>query len=152
MITEAHEHLVHTLIQKLTMRDTAMKRYNQTYDLAQMQEKHNDNVEQELSSEKNAVNIRKYNILNDLYDIDKNTAFRRVIRFAIICILFTTIVLYLGIHRYVSAGMATFLCFAWWTTFVFVLIYTGKTYQFRDKLFWNRFIWQDQDKTLTAAK
>ena len=142
-LASAREGLVTSLIDKLAARSTAIIRYEQTSARVKSEEQRATSLKSRVDASENIVNVRKLSILNDIYDRDKHTATRRLVRFAMICILFTTIVMYLGIHRYISQFVAVLLCVVWWGTFATILIIAAKSDQMRDKLFWNRFVWRD---------
>ncbi len=140
-LQEEHHRMVDTVISKLVARSAALRNLNTAATMQDTEATTARKLEREVEREANAVNVTKYAMLGHLYEVDKYTAMRRLIRIALTCALFSTVVLFLGIGRVIHAWVATLLCICWWTMLLFVVWQQGRKYLVRDKLYWDKYVW-----------
>lgn len=146
-VPEQYRHLVQTVISKLIGRSAAVQNYSKTVELSQDATETNNDLSNSIAHNTNRVNMSKYEILSGMYLTDRYTSAQRLLRFSLICVVFTCIVLYLGIHNYVHVTVAALMCLAWWGVLLSVVFAATRTYLSRDKLFWNKFVWSDPPAT-----
>jgi membrane-associated HD superfamily phosphohydrolase len=142
-VPEQYRHLIQTIIGKLIVRNAAVQNRDKTHMLASDADTTREKLSDSISRNTNKVNMSKYEILSGMYLTDRYTAIQRLVRFALVCVVFTCIVMYLGIHSYVPVTVAVAMCLAWWTVLLVVAVTAVRTYLSRDKLFWNKFVWAD---------
>lgn len=98
-------------------------------------------TKQELDESKNAVNVDRLYILS--LDTQKNrySSMRKLVRFAIIATLFTTMITYLGLNKVIHMSMCILLTLSWWIALSIVAFASEQKYALRDKVQWKKFLW-----------
>ena len=142
-VPEQYRHLVQTIIAKLIVRNATVQNHTKTHVLADTEEATHERLSNSIAHVSNKVNMSKYEVLNGMYLKDRYIATQRLLRFALVCVVFTSIVIYLGIHNFVPPVVAGLLCMAWWGVLLAVAMVAMRTYLSRDKLFWNKYVWAD---------
>lgn len=134
---------VKTVVRRMSERQTAIRNLQKAYEYSATIDDRAAKADASIEESAAAVNIRKYDVLANMYDIDKFHAMRRIIRVALICVLFTTVPIYLGLMGHIHPSMTILLCCSWWIVFACIVAYLGKKHNIRDRLFWNRYFWAD---------
>jgi hypothetical protein len=97
-------------------------------------------LSREVDGRMNQINMKKYAILSHMYETQKSAAIRRVTRFAVVSVLFTTLACALSLQYVISPMMAMMLCLAWWSVFFVLLVWMYRRHLIRDKLMWSQYV------------
>lgn len=97
--------------------------------------------ELELVDSKNTVNIDRLQIMSLDTRTKRYSSMRKLLRFAIIATLFTTMIVYLGVRRTIHMSMCVLLTISWWIALAVVTFASEQKYVLRDRIQWNKFLW-----------
>lgn len=98
-------------------------------------------LDQQTKDVTNIINVDKIHLMTLDYNKHKFKSMRRIMRFAMIATVFTSIILFLGIHQKIHMSLCVTLCLAWWAVLFVIIIGAIRQYRIRDKHDWNKFAW-----------
>ena len=138
-ITTDNVKLMNDLVTRLEFRDGALRHIESATQVATLRDQQEHELKTNIGSVENLINIRKVQVLQDIYMTNENLAIQKLLSYALFTILMTTVVAYLGIRRAVSPMVALIICGVWWLSLLGVCFFTGKVHTLRDKREWDKF-------------